>query len=191
MEQHRLARLDQLIGRIAGGDADALASLHDATSTVVFGLARHVLADAGAAEEATLDVFVQVWREAKRFDPKRGSVLSWLMNLARSRAIDRMRIAGGAAKRLERPLASANGTPALDTAPIEATWIGEQRERIAAALALLPPEQRQALECAFFLGMTHAEIAGHLAQPLGTIKTRIRTALQKLRDTLESLGAHA
>jgi RNA polymerase sigma-70 factor (ECF subfamily) len=183
--------LEELVRRIAGGEEAALAELYDATRTAVFGFARQVRGDEGAAEEATLDVYAQAWREAARFSTTRGTALHWLINLARSRAIDRLRAEGGVVRRLERPIDAALDLPAGGEAPLEASWLAERRERIAAALHRLPREQQLAVRCAFLLGMTHAEIAAHLQQPLGTIKTRIRTGLLRLRESLEPLEASA
>jgi RNA polymerase sigma-70 factor (ECF subfamily) len=183
--------LVRLVARIADGDEAALAALYDATHAHVFGYARHVLADDGAAEEATLDVYLQVWRESARFDRSRGTVITWLMNLARSRAIDRLRAAGGPVRRLERPLESAGAEPSGDLQPAETSFLRERRERIEAALARLPLEQREAIRCAFLLGMTHVEIARFTDEPLGTIKTRIRTGLLRLRELLHPLEASA
>ena len=186
-------KLGPLVRRIASGDEAALSSFYDALQSVVFGFARQVLADEGAAEEATLDVFSQVWREAKRFDAARGSVVAWVMNLARSRAIDRMRMAGGAARRLEKPFPADRSLdpPNEGPAPAEVSSLAERRERVASAIAGLPEDQQQAIRCAFLLGMSHSEVAVHLKQPLGTIKTRIRTGLQRLRETLLPLEASA
>ena len=116
---------------------------------------------------------------------------AWLLNLARSRSIDRMRQAGGAVRRREQPLEVATDRAAATAAPLEAAWLCERRERIVGALAKLPSEQREALECAFFLGLSHSETAARLGAPLGTVKTRIRTALQRLRDHLQELEVHA
>jgi RNA polymerase sigma-70 factor (ECF subfamily) len=185
------SRLRELVGRVARGDEPAFAELFDATRALVHGTTRLILDDAPAAEEATLDVYLQVWREAKRFDERRGTVVSWLSNLARSRAIDRLRVAGGAARRLERPLESAAHRESDGAPPLEASWIGERRARVAAALAHLTSDQQQAIRCAFFLGMSHSEVAAHLREPLGTVKTRIRTGLLRLRDHLRSFEALA
>jgi len=183
------ALLQELVRRMAGGDESALAELWDATRTLVFGLALQVVRDEGGAEEATLDAYAQAWRDAGRFDAGRGAVMAWLLNLARSRAIDRLRQAGGAMRRRETPLEGAHDRAAAAPAPAELAWAGERREKVAAALARLPPEQQEAVRCAFFLGMSHTEAAAHLGAPLGTVKTRIRTGLQRLREHLQDMEA--
>lgn len=181
------SHLKSLVARMAAGDEAALATLFDATHALVFGLAVQIVRDAGAAEEAALDAYAQAFRDAKRFDPARGAVMAWLLNLARSRAIDRLRQAGGAVRRREQPLDQAAGRAALDAPPSEAAWASERRERILRALGGLPPEQREAVHCAFFLGMSHTEVAAYLNAPLGTVKTRIRTGLDRLRQHVDML----
>lgn len=181
------AELAHLVRRMAGGDESALAELWDRTSPVVLAHAMQVLDDRGAAEEATLDCYSQAWREAGRFDAARGSAFAWLISMARSRVIDRLRIAGGAVRRREAPLDLARGHPSGEPSPPAASWIGERRDAILGALARLPGEQLESIRCAFFRGMSHSQIARHLNQPLGTIKTRIRTALLRLRAELEPL----
>ena len=182
--------LEGLVARIAAGDEMALARLFDATQSAIYSLARHVIGDDGAAEETTLDVYSQVWREADRFAAKRGSVWSWMLSIARSRAIDRRRAATGVVRGLERPLqddfADGLSFPDSAAAPDEQSFIAERRRRVAAALARLAREQQEAIRCAFFLGMSHSEVASHLRQPLGTVKTRIRTGLARLRDELRA-----
>ena len=180
-----------LVRRIGASDESALAELYDATRTAVFGLARHVLGEDEAAEEATLDVYQQVWRDARRFDVRRGSVLGWLMNLARSRAIDTLRARGGALKRREQPLEAARAAADPDLAPDESSWIRERRALVCAALEQLNAEERRALHCAFFLGLSHREIAEQLGHPLGTVKTRIRSGMIRLRKFLRPLEAGA
>ncbi|MBL8840740.1 MAG: sigma-70 family RNA polymerase sigma factor [Planctomycetes bacterium] len=183
--------LAALVARMATGDEAALAELWDATRASLFGLALQVVRERGGAEEALLDTYAQAWREARRFDPARGHPLAWLLNMARSRAIDRLRLAGGAVRRRETALEAATGVESGAAAPVEAAWLAERRARIVAALERLPVEQAQALRCAFFLGMSHSEVADHLEEPLGTVKTRIRTGLQRLRHLLLELEASA
>ncbi len=183
--------LASLVARMAAGEQAALAALYDSTRALVFGLTLQVVRDHGGAEEATLDAYAQAWREAKRFDGARGNALGWLLNMARSRAIDRLRQAGGALRRRETALDAAADRATTAAAPADFAWFTERRERIVAALSCLPEEQREAVHCAFFLGMSHTEAATHLRQPLGTIKTRIRTGLLRLREHLQALEASA
>jgi RNA polymerase sigma-70 factor (ECF subfamily) len=159
--------------------------LYDGTHPLVYGLALRILGDVADAEEVALDVYTQVWRTAGNFDPRRGSVSAWLVTLARSRAIDRLRSAAARRQREEsRP--ELPEAPAAARSPEEASLLGQRRVRVRAALARLLPEQREAIELAFFSGLTHSELAARLGQPLGTVKTRIRLGMMKLRELLGS-----
>ena len=184
-ERDRLLR--DLVARAAGGDESALSSLYDETSSLVFGIACRILANPPDAEEVTLDVYTQVWRRSAAFDPQRGSVVAWLAMLTRSRAIDRLR-AGAAQARRSTELEDASTVATMCEGPEGAFALAQERQRVSAALAVLPAEQRQSIELAFFSGLSHSEIAASLGLPLGTVKTRIRLAMMKLR---ESLGAAA
>jgi RNA polymerase sigma-70 factor (ECF subfamily) len=169
--------------RIARGDEHALADLYDRHARLIFSLALRILQVRADAEDIVQEVFAQVWAQAKRYDPSRGAVAAWMLTLARSRAIDRLRArrarpeaAGepGAAERI--PDAAANQDLDLLSA--------EQVSRLQRALEGLSDVQREALELAYYEGLTHAEVAVRLAQPLGTIKARIRQAVIKLRESL-------
>ena len=177
--------LGALTVQIVAGSETAMSSLYDATSPRVFGLALRVLRDRSAAEEATLDVFTQVWRQAERYDPAKGSVIAWLLNLARSRSIDLLR---SRARRieLEDGLDAAPELPDIAPGPEQSSVDADRARRIRKALAGLPEDQRKAIEAAFFGGLSHAEVALKLGQPLGTVKTRIRTGLLALRCSLLS-----
>jgi RNA polymerase sigma-70 factor (ECF subfamily) len=183
IEQERLA----LVRRIADGDQLALARLYDSTSRQAYGLALRILADASAAEEVALEVFTQVWNKASSYDPRRGTPSAWILTMTRSRAIDRLRSTRGERRRVE-PLATAATAEAGGASPEESAAEAERRARIRAALADLPPEQRQVIELAYFGGLTHTEIAEHLDQPLGTVKTRTRLGLIRLRQSLGAEG---
>jgi RNA polymerase sigma-70 factor (ECF subfamily) len=176
------------VERAATGDADALACLYDGTVSLVYGLALRILRDSGGAEEITEDVYMQVWRQAARYDPARGSVVRWLLTVTRSRAIDCLR-AGAAQRERSAPLDEA--ADVLDTAPgpEHAAREGERRRLVRAALARLSAEQREAVELAYFRGMSHSEIAAHVGAPLGTVKTRIRLGMDRLRASLGEAGA--
>jgi RNA polymerase sigma-70 factor (ECF subfamily) len=175
--------LRDLLVRSSKGDEAALAELYDATSPQVFGLALRILRERAAAEEATLEVYLQVWRQAARHDPARGSVVAWLLVLARSRSIDLLRAQARHAER-RQTLEEIPDLPAPGPDPETATQDSERARRVRDALARLPAEQRRAIEAAFFEGLTHTEVARALAQPLGTVKTRIRTGLATLRGLL-------
>ena len=172
-----------LVGRLACRDEGALARLYDETSPMVYGLALRVLKDPHAAEEATLDVYLQVWRQAGTFDPARGNVTAWLLMLARSRSIDRLRSRTRGERRNE-PLTAAEILPDEGPSPDETADRAIRKRRIASALERLAPEQRDLIVTAFFTGLSHSEIAAETGLPLGTVKTRIRLGMTKLREIL-------
>ena len=179
-----------LIGRMARGDQAALATLYDDTSSMVHGLAVKILRDESAAEDVTIDVYMQVFRQASSYDSGRGSPLAWLLTLTRSRAIDRFR--SDAKWRLSKAsLDTVESVPATTADPIESTLTSESQHVVLAALAALTPEQRRAIELAYYAGMSQSEIAEALHQPLGTVKTRIRTGMLALRDALRPFHAEA
>jgi RNA polymerase sigma-70 factor, ECF subfamily len=172
------------IRRAAGGDADALAALYDRHSRIIYSLAFRIIGDASDAEEVVQDVFAQVWRQASRYDTSRGAVIAWMLMMTRSRAIDRIRtrrglppVAPDSWKGLAEMVDPAQG-PELTT--LTADQIGRVRD----ALNALPLVQRLAIQLAFYEGLTHVEIAERLEEPLGTVKTRIRLGLLKLRDAV-------
>ena len=176
-----------LLARIAVGDQSALAELYDASSAKVFGLAMKILGDHAAAEETTLDVYTQVWRRISTYDVERGTPGSWLMTLAKNRAIDRFR-----SSYLERgrhvPLEQAAELPGHEDTP-EQYSAGLERQRfVQEALASLSVEQRQAIALAYYWGLSQSEIADQLKLPLGTVKTRVRLGLIKLREVLAPHG---
>jgi len=160
-----------------------VAELYDRHARPIYSLALRILGDATEAEDIVQEVFSQAWRQAARYSASRGAVAAWLMTLARSRAIDRLR-----AKRA-RPGDVSDERVAgqlVDAGPPADSLVlsSEQVARVRAALDELPLLQRAAIELAYYEGLTHAEIADRLEQPLGTVKTRIRLAMLKLRDVL-------
>jgi len=178
-----------LMQAIAAGDRAALERLYDRHSPLVLAVSRRVLKDAAEAEDVLTTVFFEVWSRADRFDASRGSPLSYLTTLARSRAIDRRR------SRAARPVALSSENSAAENAaamastaptPLQSSDINEQRQRIRAALAELEPAQREAIECSFYEGLSHSEIAEKLQKPLGTVKTYIRQGLIRLRDRIRT-----
>jgi RNA polymerase sigma-70 factor (ECF subfamily) len=175
-----------LIGAIAARDTRALHSLYERTNKIVFTLLMRITRDRQTAEELTVDVFHDVWRRASTYDPKGGSVIGWVMNQARSRAIDRLRFDHRKKRVDPRPDDAEPGEVAAG--PHEAAELEQQGRRLRDALAALTPPEREAIETAFFAGLTHAETAARLDQPLGTVKTRIRSGLEKLRDALGEGG---
>ena len=170
------------LARIARGDHEALAELYHRHARPVYSLALRILQDSGDAEDIVQEAFAQAWSQAARYDVRRGAVGAWLLTLARSRAIDRLR------SKRARPDRTGDG--AIDAvadaadAPDLQLLTAEQVERVRAALRGLPVIQRVALELAYYEGLSHAEIAEQLEQPLGTVKTRIRQAMIRLRETL-------
>lgn len=173
----------QLIAQTAQGDQAALATLYDRTSPQVYGLIFKILDNREAAEEVTLDVYTQVWRQAHTFDLSRGAAGAWLMTLARTRAIDRYR--AGAAERGKLQSLDAASFFASDEPTPERELEGLERQQLVRrALVTLSSEQREAIALAYFYGLSQSEIADKLGLPLGTVKTRIRLGMIKLRDVL-------
>jgi RNA polymerase sigma-70 factor, ECF subfamily len=171
-----------LVESIANGDEHALRSLYERTHRIVFTLIVRITSNPATAEELTLDVFHDVWRRASTYDPTGGSVVGWIMNQARSRAIDRVRF-DQRKKRVNQD--ADNPLPVVAaTGPQEAFDLKDQARRVRDALTVLKPEERQVIETAFFAELTYCEVATRLQQPLGTVKTRIRSALGKLRQAL-------
>ena len=181
--------IDKLIEQIGRGDETALAEFYDLTRRRTYGLALRILKDAGAAEEVTLDVYLQVWRSAEKFDTARGQALTWLLMQTRTRAIDRLRKLG--TRRTETTLDDASSLASPQARPDESLELTERSSSLLRAMAALVPEQREALGAAFFRGLSHSAIAKHLGLPLGTVKTRIRTGLAKLRHSLENSARSA
>jgi RNA polymerase sigma-70 factor, ECF subfamily len=177
---------EELMDRIAHGDADAVRVLYARHGRLVFGLAVHILGDSATAEEVCQDVFMRAWEKSGLYRPDRGKVVTWLARIARNRAIDMLRSRqsrqAGAQQDSGGEEQAAPGEPAAD--PGERLLQSFREEEVRAAVASLPPGQRSALSLAFFKGMTHREIAQALGEPLGTVKTRIRDAMARLRFIL-------
>jgi RNA polymerase sigma-70 factor (ECF subfamily) len=176
-----------LVRTIAAGDQLALHSLYEKTYRIVFTLILRITVNRETAEEVTIDVFHDVWRKASTYDPADGSVVGWIMNQARCRAIDRLRFD----QRKKRVNGFPNTPlPTIDTVdPEEASVLEEQSRMLRSALERLTPEERKVIEVAFFSELTHQEVAAKLKQPLGTVKSRIRSGLGKLRQVLAGLKA--
>ena len=180
------ADVDRLaIRAVARGSGDAVAELYDRHGSTVYGLALRILGQPDLAEEVVQDVFAQVWREAGRYDPDRSTVAGWIVVLTRTRAIDRLRARrarpdlGAAADPVETvPLPSRERTPETSTLAAEDTRL------VRGALARLPEQFRSLIELAYYEGLTHSEIAARTGIPLGTVKTRLRSAMGTLRSAL-------
>jgi RNA polymerase sigma-70 factor (ECF subfamily) len=165
-----------LLKRVAQGDAQALGEFYDLFAGLVHGLALRILRDRSDAEDVVQEVFVQAWRQAARFDATRGTPEAWICTITRSRALDRLR------RRAVRREDSTDEPPVSSAAPR-----AEEALAVRAALRTLSADQRAALELAYYEGLSQSEIADRLGQPLGTVKTRIRTAMLRLRGMLQPL----
>ena len=170
----------RLVQAAAAGDQMALHGLYERAHRVVFTLAMRITTNRETAEEVTLDVFHDVWRHASRYDARNGTVLGWIMNQARSRAIDRLRF-----EQRKKRTEPTEQLPASETHDgHDVLELKQQCRSLQAALVVLTPDEKKAIEAAFFSELTHAEVAARLNQPLGTVKTRIRSGLHKLRQAL-------
>jgi RNA polymerase sigma-70 factor (ECF subfamily) len=173
-----------LVARIAEGNQYALTEFYDNTNRMVYGLALRILRNSFSAEEVLLEVYVQVWRRAKSFDPSRGKVTSWLVSMARSRAIDALRSRQARGDNLAKSLDDISDLQDLRGGPEGHTILRSRAQVVQKSLAELPDDQRHAIELAYFSGLTHGEIAARTGLPLGTVKTRIRSGMGRLRELL-------
>ena len=171
-----------LVRAIAAGDEQALHALYEQTHRIVFTLTMRITGNRETAEELTLDVFHDVWRRASAYDPASGSVIGWMMNQARSRAIDRLRFEQR--KKRVPDHADTSVTIAPSSSPHDVLDARDQGRVLRDALQVLTNDERQAIETAFFSELTYREVAAKFNQPLGTVKTRIRSGLEKLRQAL-------
>jgi RNA polymerase sigma-70 factor (ECF subfamily) len=177
----RVASLTEILSRVAQRDELALAELYDETSRIVYGMALRMVRDPSAAEDITLEVFLQVWRSAASYTPSRATVVSWLAMLARSRSIDWLRSTQARFVQQSDPLEDEDAFHGREPDP-ELTCVEAAKTRaVLKCMNRLAPEQREAIELAYFSGLSHSEIAGRLGQPLGTIKSRIRAGMSQLR----------
>jgi RNA polymerase sigma-70 factor (ECF subfamily) len=177
---HGLARL---IARMADHDESALGQFYDETSGIVHGLTRRILRDMSAAEEVTVEVYAQAYQHAWRYDGARGKPLAWLLTMARSRALSRLRQESRRTTR-ETPMDAGPDLASPDAGPDDLGSASETRRAVLKALADLSTDQRRVIEMAYYLGLSHSEIAARLGQPLGTVKTHIRRGMLLLRDQL-------
>ena len=175
-------RAVELIERMAAGDEAALADFYQRFAPTLYGLAMKMLDDEKEAEDVLQEGFIYLWRKAAAYNPQLGSPFSWAVMIVRHKAIDRIRSRRRAERIVDRAMVEFSHFAETDERSADEPVFGEQRAIVRAALAQMPVEQRQALELAFFSGLTHEEIAAHLATPLGTIKARIRRGLIRMRD---------
>jgi RNA polymerase sigma-70 factor (ECF subfamily) len=180
----------RLVERLRAQDQTALDMLYERYSKVVYAIALRIIGQTAEAEDVVVDSFWQVWQQAASYDASRGQLRTWIVTIARSRALDRLRA-------LRRsPLADAEEVDvagreiAADDDPEQAAWLSQQSAIVRTALASLPREQREALELAYYHGLSQSEVAERLGEPLGTIKTRIRLGMMKLREQLQVLQGH-
>jgi RNA polymerase sigma-70 factor (ECF subfamily) len=176
----------RLLGRIAAQDAAALGEFYDLHAGLLFSVAMRILEDTSEAEEVIQDAFLQIWQKAASFDNGLGSALSWAVGITRNRAIDRLRSRQRRHRMAEALQAEAGATVEFQDPPAQGFLGEDEAALVRGAVDHLPAEQRQAIEMAFFRGLTHEQIAETLQQPLGTIKARIRRGMMKLRDCLQS-----
>jgi RNA polymerase sigma-70 factor (ECF subfamily) len=177
----------ELLAAVAGGDQAALGALYDRYAPLALGIATRVVGDRSVAEEVVQDAFISAWRRVGTYQPGRGEPRTWLLSIVHHRAIDRLRGGASARAHLERIDASPAAEP-VDTGDVwDEALASLTRQQIVAALRQLPADQRQAIELAFFGGLTHVEIAERTGLPLGTVKGRVRLGLRRLRVLLQHL----
>lgn len=181
-ETGRMPSLEELLELVAGGDRSAFAQLYDETSHRIFGLVRRLLVDTAQSEEVTQEVYLEVWQAATRYDPMKGKAISWMMTLAHRRAVDRIR-ASQASRDRDLRVGVAEWSPDVDSVSEHAEITLEMRG-VREALERLTPFQREAISLTYFGGYTNSEVAEILHIPIGTVKTRLRDGLIRLRDEL-------
>jgi RNA polymerase sigma-70 factor (ECF subfamily) len=182
----------ELLRQMAAGNEQALGAFYDRWHPLVHAVVLRVLPSAGDVEDIVEETFWQAWRQAARYEAARGAVQTWILTIARSRALDRVRLTS---RRREEPIEGESGAQVLQLAtesdPSMDAESAERRVLVVAAMADLPGEQREVLELGYFSGLSQSEIAERTGQPLGTIKTRTRLAMQKLRGSLQVLREDA
>lgn len=176
----------ELVRATAREDQAAFTKLYNQTNHLVFSLTLYMLKDRFIAEEVMLDVYLQAWRKARLFDTGRGSPITWLMMMARSRALDHLRKAARNKQEIES-LDEIKHLADLTDDPEKSSELAERMQLLRAALSRLRPEERELIEAAFYEGLSHGELAAHFRLPLGTVKTRIRTAITRLREALQGI----
>jgi RNA polymerase sigma-70 factor (ECF subfamily) len=176
------AGLNELLAKVAEGDQTAFAELYDQCASRVFGLVRHLLKDAAQSEEVTQEIFLEVWQNSKRYDPAKGSAITWILTMSHRRAVDRIRSAQSTRNR-DTKIGLRDIEVDYDSVT-ESVEIRMEHERVEQALLRLTELQRQAVTLAYYGGYSHSEVAEMLAVPIGTVKTRLRDGMIRLRDEL-------
>lgn len=179
----RSTELAELLGRVASGDQSAFADFYDATSRTVYGIVLRVVRDPAQSEEVAQEVYVEAWTSSPRFDPELGSPTGWLNTIAHRKAVDRVRSSERSLQREQRHFESG-GSPQASVDTSDLVVALDEGQRVRQALEQLPEAQRTAVHLAYFEGRTHREVADFLEVPLGTVKTRIRDAMKRLRNHL-------
>jgi RNA polymerase sigma-70 factor (ECF subfamily) len=174
-----------LLLKVAEGDQSAFTTFYEVTSKSVFGLLLRILNDRASAEEVLLDVYTQAWRQARNYDNRRGTPVAWLTTIARSRAIDRLR--SGRHDQNKEDLDQAGQLSAQAPSPEDNSVLAERQKIVRKAIESLTPEQKEVIELAYYSGLSHTEIATKLGHPLGTVKTRTRLAMIKMREMLSPI----
>jgi len=177
----------ELAERLAAGDTQALEQLYDRYGSLAYSVSVRVLGDPGKAEDVVQDVFLKLWNNAARFDSQKGSLRTWLMTAVRNRSIDYLR-GRGAHERIEKEIPEHVEASGVGSDPWREVAAGLERDAVKAAIETLPPDQRQAVELAYFGGYSHREIAEMIRVPLSTVKGRMRLALEKLHSYLQGRG---
>lgn len=191
--QHATSMIDpNLLARVVKGDQQAFSQLYDHSSTLLFTLAVRILGNHEEAAELLQDVYLEIWRKVSRYDVGRGNPIAWLVTLTKSRAIDRLRARTSRGYQASKSLEAEAAAQVADHGPSPFETQADQELRIAVgeAVAGLPLAQQQAIELAYYEGLSHTEIASRLNQPLGTVKTRIKLGMSKLRDSLQRWRNH-
>jgi len=173
---------EELLCRVATGDRDSFAALYDATAPRVFGLVKRLLRDHAQSEEVTQEIYLEIWQTATRYDPTKGGAMAWMMTMAHRRAVDRVR-ASQASRDRDVRIGIRDHAPAFDSVT-ENVEVLIESERVKAAMLRLTELQRQAVQLAYFGGYSHREVSAMLSVPIGTVKTRLRDGMIRLRDEL-------
>lgn len=181
---------EQLLEMVKRGDSSALEELYERYVRQCFGLALRMLSEPAHCEEVVQEVFLKVWTQPQSYSSQKGKFASWLLSMVHHRCIDELRKRSRTEVALEDPATGSYLTtePDPELQPVDQIWVREQQTAVRAALSQIPQNQRQVLEMAYFLGLSHSQIATKLDQPLGTVKTRIRLGMQSLRQLLEPYG---
>jgi RNA polymerase sigma-70 factor (ECF subfamily) len=185
--QYLILADEDLISFVGQGDAEAFTTLYDRHSRAAFSLAYRMMGERQAAEDLAQDAFLKVWRSASSYRAERGSVRTWILSIVHNRGIDQIR--SYASRRRTQDKIEASAPRSQPSEAFAQTWRNSQRDQIREALNTLPPEQLKILELAYFSGYTHVEISDLLSLPLGTVKSRMRLGLKKIRDYFESRDA--